>query len=79
MPLRSFPANTCLDNDVIFVLKGALVGKITKITDNMSVAAACSMAKTAEDRGMKQGYIKKPPASMFENVVKKIINHLSLR
>ena len=34
------------------ILKGALIVKASKITDNMAVAAAYSTAKTAEDRGI---------------------------
>jgi malate dehydrogenase (oxaloacetate-decarboxylating) len=34
------------------ILKGSLLVKASKITDNMAIAAAYSMAKTAEDRGI---------------------------
>lgn len=34
------------------ILKGALLAKASKITDNMAIAAAYSMAKTAEKRGI---------------------------
>lgn len=39
------------------ILKGALIAKATKITDNMAIAAAYSMAKTAEERGIDPGNI----------------------
>ena len=34
------------------ILKGALLVKASKITDNMAIAAAYSVAKTAEKRGI---------------------------
>lgn len=34
------------------ILKGSLIVKASKITDDMAIAAAYSMAKTAEDRGI---------------------------
>jgi malate dehydrogenase (oxaloacetate-decarboxylating) len=39
------------------ILKGALIVKASKITDNMAIAAAYSMAKTAEKNGLNPDYI----------------------
>jgi len=39
------------------ILKGALIVKASKITDDMAITAAYSMAKTAEDRGINPGNI----------------------
>lgn len=39
------------------ILKGALLVKASKITDNMAIAAAYSMARTAEKKGINPNYI----------------------
>jgi malate dehydrogenase (oxaloacetate-decarboxylating) len=39
------------------ILKGALLAKASKITDGMAIVAAESMAKTAEDNGLRPDYI----------------------
>jgi len=39
------------------ILKGALLVRAKKITDNMAIAAAHSMAKTAENKGISPDYI----------------------
>jgi malate dehydrogenase (oxaloacetate-decarboxylating) len=47
------------------ILKGALLVKATKITDNMAIAAAYSLAKTAEKKGIHPDYIT-PTMSEWE-------------
>ncbi len=48
-----------INNSLVFpaVFRGALDVRATKITDEMCIAAATELAKTAEDKGMSEDYI----------------------
>jgi malate dehydrogenase (oxaloacetate-decarboxylating) len=48
-----------VNNSLVFpaVFRGALDVRATKITDEMCIAAAMELAKTAEDKGLREDYI----------------------